>query len=103
MAVLQYDEAHPANATAQYCPMCGEPPPNHGTHTDAQVLNLIAIMLEDDIIGTVSLLLRVCRGHTLQSISNRLGAPRPTSRQAIQLRMKSLAIRFPGVAGILKG
>ena len=104
MPVLTYDETHPSNASEELCPMCGGgAPPGASTHTDAQVLLMISLMLEDDLVGTVALLLRVCRRHTLQSISYRLGAPRPTSRQAIQLRKAQLAIKYPGVAGIIQG
>ena len=102
---LPYRDELPMNAAPSRCELCGailtSEGPDSEPYRDAQALVQVALMLEDDLVGTVALLLRSLRGHTYAAIGSKFLIGHALSRQAIHQRISKLAHRYPGVAGIL--
>ena len=87
--------------TAIYCPMCGaEIQPQAGampTHTAAQVLMRIGLMLQDHPIGTDTLILRSLFGWTMDQIGRRHGI----TRQRVHKHLESLREQYPEMASAI--
>ena len=79
-------------------------------YSDGAVIARIACMLEDDLPGTIALILRAICGYTYEAIGMQFrpdrcpkcgsGLPGLT-RQALEQRIEKLADKYPSLAGVL--
>jgi hypothetical protein len=84
------------------CPMCGCTCESEGrqdqSHNAAQVLKMIALMVEENPLGTDTVLLSVCQGWSYSEIGLRHGC----TKQAVEDSLSRLEKKYPMVTELIR-
>lgn len=80
-----------------------QPQSDYEVKSDALVIRKVALMADDNLVGTIILLLKGVLGQTLDSIGLKLNelSKKDFTRQAVYEQCQSLSVKFPSMSASL--